>query len=111
MGSIFKWNESIKSSSLDSAIVLKLVFDKTEPTKCIGVVYEYKGEIYTAIAKKEVILSAGVFDTPKLLQLSGVGPKQWLEPLKIQVVTDNQHVGRNFVDQMAVFMAFIISYF
>jgi choline dehydrogenase len=91
---------------LDSATVLKLVFDKNEPTKCTGVVYEYKGQIYTATAKKEVILSAGVFDTPKLLQLSGVGPKEWLEPFKIPVVAENAHVGRNFVDQMAVYMAF-----
>ncbi len=79
---------------LDSAIVLKLVFDKNEPTKCIGVVYEYQEQIYTAIARKEVILSAGVFDTPKLLQLSGVGPTEWLEPLGIQVVAENPEVGK-----------------
>jgi len=91
---------------LDSSTVLKLIFDENEPTKCIGVVYEYKGQIYTAIAKKEVILSAGVFDTPKVLQLSGVGPKQWLEPLGIKLVAENSQVGRNFVDQMAINMAF-----
>jgi choline dehydrogenase len=91
---------------LDSSTVLKLVFDENEPTKCIGVVYEYKGQIYTAIAKKEVILSAGVFDTPKVLQLSGVGPKQWLEPLGIKLVAENSQVGRNFIDQMAINMAF-----
>ncbi|CAF1091196.1 unnamed protein product [Rotaria sordida] len=91
---------------LDSATVLKLVFDDNEPTKCIGVVYEYKGQVYTATAKKEVILSAGVFDTPKLLQLSGVGPKLWLEPFGIKIIADNSEVGKNFMDQMAVYTAF-----
>ncbi|CAF4960923.1 unnamed protein product [Rotaria sp. Silwood1] len=91
---------------LDSATVLKLVFDENEPTKCIGVAYEYKGQIYTAIARKEVILSAGVFDTPKLLQLSGVGPKEWLQPFGIKIVAENSQVGNNFVDKMASFMAF-----
>jgi hypothetical protein len=37
---------------LDWATILKLVFDENEPTKCIGVVYEYKGQVYIAIAKK-----------------------------------------------------------
>lgn len=91
---------------LDSATVLKLVFDENEPTKCIGVSYEYKGQIYTAIARKEVILSAGVFDTPKLLQLSGVGPKEWLQPFGIKIVAENSQVGNNFVDKMASFMGF-----
>ncbi len=91
---------------LESATVLKLIFDENEPTKCIGVAYEYKGQVYTAIARKEVILSAGVFDTPKLLQLSGVGPKQWLEPLGVKIVAENSEVGNNFVDQMAMLMAF-----
>ena len=91
---------------LESATVYKLVFDKEDPTKCIGVTYEHEGQVHTAMAKKEVILSAGVFDTPKLLQLSGVGPKAWLEPYNISVVADNQYVGSNFVDQMAVYTAF-----
>ncbi len=91
---------------LDSATVLKLIFDENEPTKCIGVAYEYKGQVHTAIARKEVILSAGTFDTPKLLQLSGVGPRQWLEPLGVKIVAENSEVGNNFVDQMAVYITF-----
>jgi choline dehydrogenase len=91
---------------LDSATVSKLIFDENEPTKCIGVVYEYKGQIYTATARKEVILSAGAFDTPKLLQLSGVGPKEWLEPFGVKIVAENSEVGKNLVDHRIVFMAF-----
>jgi len=91
---------------LDSATVLKLIFDDNQSTKCIGVIYEYKGQIYRAKVRKEVILSAGVFDTPKILQLSGVGPKQWLEQFNIKIVAQNSEVGKNFVDQMAIYMAF-----
>ena len=91
---------------LDSATVLKLLFDDKESTKCVGVVYEYRGEVLTARAKKEVVLSAGVFDTPKLLQLSGVGPEEWLRPLGIKPVANNPEVGKNFVDQMAIYTAF-----
>jgi choline dehydrogenase len=91
---------------LDSATVLRLIFDENEPTKCVGVTYEYREQIYTAIARKEVILSAGVFDTPKPLQLSGVGPKEWLEPLGVKIVAENSEVGENLVDHMGVFVAF-----
>ncbi|CAF3806767.1 unnamed protein product [Rotaria sp. Silwood1] len=91
---------------LDSATMSKLLFDQTDPTKCIGVSYEYKEEVCTAIARKEVILSAGVFDIPKLLQLSGVRPKAWLESLGIQVIANNAEVGKNFADQMAIYVTF-----
>jgi len=101
-------NETKRSNLqiLDSATVLRLIFDENEPTKCIGVTYEYREQIYTAIARKEVIISAGVFDTPKLLQLSGVGPKEWLEPFGVKIVAENSEVGENLLDHMAVFVAF-----
>jgi choline dehydrogenase-like flavoprotein len=35
-----------------------------------------------------------------------VGPTEWLKPLGIQVVAENPEVGKNFVDQMAIFTAF-----
>lgn len=49
----------------------------------------------TAFAKKKVILCAGTIATPKLLQLSGVGPAALLTSLGIPVKLDNPNVGRN----------------
>ncbi|KAF2830662.1 oxidoreductase [Ophiobolus disseminans] len=49
-------------------------------------------------ARKEVILSAGALDTPKLLLLSGVGPKEDLEAFNISVVHDLPGVGKNLQD-------------
>jgi choline dehydrogenase-like flavoprotein len=46
-------------------------------------------------ATREIILSAGAFQTPKLLQISGVGPRDVLSPLGIDTVVDSPDVGRN----------------
>jgi choline dehydrogenase len=48
-----------------------------------GVEYIRHGEKKTAFATKEVILSAGVINSPKLLMHSGIGPKAQLEPLGV----------------------------
>lgn len=49
-------------------------------------------------AEKEIVLAAGVFGTPKLLELSGIGDKALLEKLHIPVVVDNPNVGENLQD-------------
>ena len=54
------------------------------------------------IGKKEVILSAGVYRTPQILMLSGIGPKEELSPHGIPQVVDSPEVGRNFYDHMAL---------
>lgn len=52
----------------------------------------------TLLARKEVILSAGVINSPQLLKLSGIGPRQELEEHGIPVVKDLPGVGENLQD-------------
>ncbi|KAJ8707937.1 hypothetical protein PYW08_010303 [Mythimna loreyi] len=78
--------------------VTKIIFeDKT----AVGVEAVYKGKKYIFKANKEVILSAGTFNSPKILQLSGVGPKEHLESLGIEVKADLP-VGDNLIIAPAV---------
>jgi choline dehydrogenase-like flavoprotein len=60
---------------------------------------------YTASASKEVILCAGAFDTPKLLLLNGIGPKDELEALGIEVKKDIPGIGKNLSDHIMAFMS------
>jgi choline dehydrogenase len=51
-------------------------------------------------ARREVILCAGVMNSPKLLQLSGVGPGAVLERHKVPVIVDAREVGRNLIEHI-----------
>lgn len=67
-------------------------------TKAKSVNVETLGIPYTLTAKKEIIVSAGTFQSPQLLMVSGVGPKSTLEKLGIKVVADLPGVGQNLWD-------------
>ena len=68
--------------------------------KATGVQVTTKGKSYTLRAKKEVIVSGGVFQTPQLLQVSGVGPAALLKKYKIPVVADRRGVGQSMKDHL-----------
>ena len=70
----------------------------------VGVEYRQGGKTRRVRARKEVILSASSFNSPKLLMLSGIGPADHLKEHGIEVVHDLPGVGRNLQDHLEVWV-------
>ncbi|MCY4171087.1 MAG: choline dehydrogenase [Bacteroidetes bacterium] len=85
-----------------NAIATRILLDKGCAT---GIEYAKNKSIFQVHAEREVILSGGAVNSPKLLLLSGVGPASELTPLGIQVEHDLPGVGKNFQDHMDVYLA------
>ena len=66
-----------------------------------GVQFERNGKKYVAYARKEVILSAGTLNSPKILMLSGIGATEELNKFHIPVVHELPNVGKNLIDHVA----------
>ncbi|NCI49090.1 hypothetical protein GWC95_04095 [Sediminibacterium roseum] len=93
-------NLEIRSNTLVEKILVK-------NKQAIGVRLSTKGgNAYEVYADKEVILSAGAINTPKLLELSGIGNAALLTKLGIPVVHDLPGVGENFQDHINVRAAY-----
>ncbi|XP_044743190.1 glucose dehydrogenase [FAD, quinone]-like [Chrysoperla carnea] len=73
--------------------VTKILFDDNK--NAIGVEYIKNGIQYTVRARKEVIISAGAIQSPQLLMLSGIGPKDHLQSFGLDIVKDLPGVGQN----------------
>jgi choline dehydrogenase-like flavoprotein len=88
-------NLAIKHDALVSRVLLN-------GRQATGVAYRQKGgnEI-EASARREVILTAGAFGTPKVLMLSGIGPAAHLQEHGIHVAADMSEVGANFQDHIS----------
>jgi choline dehydrogenase len=68
--------------------------------RAVGVAAQRLGEPFEALAEREVILSAGAYNSPQLLMLSGVGPAEHLAMREIEVVADLPGVGQNLQDHI-----------
>ncbi|KAK5724901.1 hypothetical protein LTR17_013484 [Elasticomyces elasticus] len=66
------------------ALAKRILFDSNKTAT--GVVVESEGVSFTISARKEIVLSAGAFQSPQLLMVSGVGPVETLEKLGIAVI-------------------------
>ncbi|KAG8828463.1 hypothetical protein FRC17_007521 [Serendipita sp. 399] len=85
----------------------KITFDTTGSVpRATGVDFAQTtgGTIYHVDAASEVIVSGGVFGTPQLLQLSGIGPKPLLDSFGIPTIVDLPGVGEHFQDHVLVSM-------
>jgi choline dehydrogenase-like flavoprotein len=81
-----------------NAFVTKLHID-SQSKIAHGVEYVVNGARFIARAQKEVILSAGAMNSPKILMLSGIGPADHLKTLNIPVIMDLR-VGENLQDHV-----------
>ncbi|XP_061180751.1 L-sorbose 1-dehydrogenase-like [Saccostrea echinata] len=91
-------NLHVATNSYVSKIMIK---DK----KAVGVSMIRNNVKHVIKAEKEVIISAGAINSPKILMLSGIGPKEHLESLGIPLVADLP-VGENLEDHINVHMLF-----
>jgi len=70
----------------------------TESKKAVGVECLVNGEIKVFMTKREIILCGGAINTPKLLELSGIGRKDILDKAGIALVHELSGVGENLHD-------------
>jgi len=99
---------SSESSFLQSATKNLFIYDNTRAEKVLSsnttatsVVLSTAGRPlarYTLSARKEIIISAGAFQSPQLLMVSGIGPRQTLQGLNIPVLVNLPGVGQNMWD-------------
>jgi choline dehydrogenase len=73
-----------------------------EGRRCTGVEFLHKGGVKTANARAEVILAAGSIGSPHILQLSGIGPGEWLRDAGIEVRHELPGVGGNLQDHLQI---------
>ncbi|KAL4975548.1 hypothetical protein BDW66DRAFT_167053 [Aspergillus desertorum] len=74
----------------------RILFD--DHKNAVGVEIDTLGVTTTLRASREVIVCAGVFQSPQLLMVSGIGPRQHLEQYNITVVSDLPGVGQHMLD-------------
>ncbi|AZA10498.1 Oxygen-dependent choline dehydrogenase [Corynebacterium gerontici] len=87
------------------AFTTRILFDGDRAT---GVEYEWKGKKRRVYAEK-VILCGGAFNTPQLLQLSGIGNKEVLENAGVAVKKHLPGVGENLQDHLEVYVQYNVT--
>ncbi|KAH9457984.1 hypothetical protein MJO29_005111 [Puccinia striiformis f. sp. tritici] len=85
-----------------TAMAKKIIFDHSKRPRAQGIEFDdtLEGSSHKLFAKKEVIISAGTFQSPQLLMVSGIGPRDQLTAYKIPTRVDNPNVGRGMQDHV-----------
>lgn len=89
-------NQSMLVSNLFNRY-FQILIDKHRRAR--GVIFDRLGKTFTVHAKREVIISAGAINSPQLLMLSGIGPKNQLRKFGVKTPnysdTDNLYILKN----------------
>jgi choline dehydrogenase len=85
---------------LTGALTQELTF--SGPGRVNGVRYRRRGITRTALAEREVLLTAGAINSPQLLMLSGIGPAGVIEGAGVKVRHELAEVGRNLQDHLDI---------
>jgi choline dehydrogenase-like flavoprotein len=82
---------------LTEARATKIVLDGNVAT---GIEFAHDGKRHTVKVSKEIVLSAGVIQSPQLLELSGIGDPKVLKAAGVETKIENKRVGKNFQDHV-----------
>ncbi|HMH52763.1 MAG TPA: choline dehydrogenase [Candidatus Acidoferrum sp.] len=88
-------NLTVETGALATRVLL-------EGTRAVGIEYARSGRVQQARAAREVLLSGGVFNSPQLLMLSGIGDAEHLREVGIEPRVPLAGVGRNLQDHLSV---------
>jgi len=91
-------NLTVRTAALTTRVL-------TEGTCATGIEYVVNGQTIRAHAEREVILSAGAFNTPQILMLSGIGPAEHLREVGVKPLLDLP-VGKNLQDHAAALIMY-----
>lgn len=86
--------------NLDVLLCAQITKVRIEHGRAVGVDFVRRGRSYSVAADKEIVLSLGAINTPKVLMLSGVGDEAELKRHGIDVVQHLPGVGKNFQDHI-----------
>jgi 4-pyridoxate dehydrogenase len=88
-------NLTVETSALATQVLL-------EGTRASGVAYARNGRVHQVWASREVLLAGGVFNTPQLLMLSGIGDAEHLREVGVTPRVNLPGVGQNLQDHLSV---------
>ncbi|MEX3785770.1 GMC family oxidoreductase [Paraburkholderia sp. BR14374] len=82
----------------------RVLFDENKHVT--GVECRASGRPVTYLCNREVIISSGAMNSPKLLQLSGIGPAKVLKSAGVQVIHDSPDVGQRLKEHLGYVMSY-----
>jgi choline dehydrogenase len=96
-------NCKLQTDTLVNKVVMQ---GQAESLKAVGVEVVHRGQVKTLRARREVILCGGAINSPQLLQLSGIGNPEHLQPLGIEVKVALPGVGENLQDHLETYVQY-----